>query len=74
MASCATTKWQRFKFKYLKFLYKKCPAGNYHRKSDRLCWCRVNEYYGDWHGGVLEFKTGKEITCKEALKRREIGA
>lgn len=61
MAGARTSKWQRFKFKYLKFLYKKCPEGNYHKKSDQLCWCRINEHSGDWHGGVMVFKTGEEL-------------
>jgi hypothetical protein len=61
MAGASTTRWQRFKFKYFKFLYKKCPEGNFHSKSDQLCWCRINECSGDWHGGVLVFETGEEL-------------
>ena len=61
MAGASTSKWQRFKFKYLKFLYKKCPEGNFHKKSDELCWCRIDEHCGYWHGGVLVFKTGEEL-------------
>jgi len=60
MANAKSNIRQRFMFKYLPFLYKRCPAGNYHKRWDRLCFCRMNEHCGDWHGGVFDLKTGEE--------------
>jgi hypothetical protein len=48
------------KVKLLPFLYKKCPAGNYHFFTDKLCFCRVNEYSVNWNGGILDMTTGLE--------------
>lgn len=62
MASAYTPKWKRLIIKYIPFIHKKCPEGNYHWRWARLCYCRCNEYWGDeWHGGILDFKTGKEL-------------
>ena len=49
--------------KILPFLFKKCPAGNYHWRWDKYCYCMMNEYGGlnDWHGGIYSFKTRSEI-------------
>jgi len=37
--------------------YKRGPCGNYHRRWDRFCFCRVNEFSGDWSGGIYDFRT-----------------
>ena len=59
--SSAYSPWIYRKLFYkVPFLYKRCPAGNYHKSWDRLCFCRLNESCGDWHGGVYDFKTGDE--------------
>lgn len=69
MSSGCTSRWQRFKFKAFPFLYKVCPEGNYHKKSDVLCYCRLNEYCGKWNGGILNLKTGEEyIPVKEYMR------
>ena len=54
--------WYKRKILYkIPRLFKVCPGGNYHWFWDRLCFCRKNEYCGnEWHGGILDFKTGKE--------------
>jgi hypothetical protein len=49
-------------------LFKKCPGGNYHWFWHRLCFCRVNEHSGDWHGGIFDFKTGEEYQYCEYCK------
>jgi len=56
MSSGATTKAQRLMFKFLPFLYKKCPEGNYHKKTDRLCFC---QYFDCPSNGIYDFKNGK---------------
>ena len=67
MASGYSTRWARIKHKIFPFMYKKCPAGNYHPRFDQLCYCRVNEFIisrteeESWHGGVYDFRTGLEI-------------
>ena len=61
MASGRPSKWQLFKIKWFPFLYKKCPAGNYHPKKDKYCMCRVGEYSYEWRGGVYDFSTGKDV-------------
>jgi len=59
--SSSYSPWIYRKFLYhIPFLWKKCPEGNYHIFWDRLCFCRLNGYCGDWHGGIYDFKTGKE--------------
>jgi hypothetical protein len=58
MASMRPSLFFRLKIKLLPFLYKKCPAGNYHFFTDTLCFCRVNEYSYDWNGQVLDMITG----------------
>jgi hypothetical protein len=60
LASCYSTRWQRFCHKCFPFLYKKCPEGNYHSVFDRLCYCRLQQYSNEWNGGILDLKTGKE--------------
>lgn len=60
MGGARTTTIGRLRFKIFPFMYKKCPAGNYHKIDDRLCFCRCNEHYDNWHGGILDFRTGEE--------------
>lgn len=67
MSSGYSTKWERFLYK-LPFLYKQCPEGNYHKITDRLCFCRVNEFDGTWHGGIYDFKTSEEYQYCERCK------
>ena len=62
MASGYAPRWRRWLHRNAKFLFKRCPDGNYHWFWDRYCFCRCCEHIGDeWHGGTLDFKTGKEI-------------
>lgn len=63
MASEFAPWWKRLLFKTP--LYKRGPiCGNYHKRTDRYCYCCVGEHSGDWHGGVYDFKTGKEIPAR----------
>lgn len=63
MASGFSPWYRRFVYRWLPFLWKKCPDGNYHSRwgrSAHLCFCRCNEHSGDWHGGVMDLKTREE--------------
>lgn len=51
--------WRRILY-HVPFLFKKCPEGNYHWFWDRLCFCRLNQCCGDFHGGVWDMKLKKE--------------
>jgi hypothetical protein len=65
MASGVAPWWKRLLYKLLPFLFKTCPGGNRHWRWDRLCYCRVNEHDGVWHGGVLDFRNGLELMPRE---------
>ncbi len=48
--------WLKRKILYkIPGLYKKCPDGNYHFFTDRICYCMYGESSGD-KGGVYDFK------------------
>jgi len=53
--------WFKRKILFRTPLYKRCPGGNYHFFRDTHCFCRVNEYTSDWHGGIYLFETGEEL-------------
>lgn len=63
MASGYESRWRRC----FRFLQKKCPDGNWHWLWDKYCHCRRNEHIVSnkpeetWHGGILDFKTDKEV-------------
>ncbi len=59
MASSYSPIWKRWLYKTP--LCKKCPGGNYHFFTDTHCFCRVNEYHENWHGGIYLFETGEEL-------------
>lgn len=67
--------WLQINILYkIPYLYKKCPNYNYHYFWHRLCFCRVNEHCGDkWHGGVYDFKTGKEYIIYKDMSKCEHG-
>ena len=70
MSSCQTPRWKRLLHEATPFLFNKCPAGNMHWIWDRLCFCCTNEYdactHKQWHGGILDLKTGREYQeCEE---------
>lgn len=55
-------------------LYQRRDCGNFHPFWHRLCFCRVNEHCGDWHGGIQDLKTGREYHVHERdRKRRAVG-
>lgn len=65
MSSGYSPKWRRLLQKYTPFLFKKCPAGNYHWFFDRLCFCRYGEHTDLFHGGIYDMKRKKEYQpCK----------
>lgn len=69
MSSGRSTLLQRKILYKIPFLYKIGPCGNYHKYFDRLCFCRVGECCGDWHGGIYDFKTKEEYQyCKQCNK------
>lgn len=74
MASGRATWLERNILFKISFLYKKCPAGNYHHFWDRLCYCRCDEHDSSWHGGIYDFKTGDELqfceTCLDEQTKR----
>lgn len=53
--------WRRFLQKYAPFLFKKCPQQNCHWRWDDRCFCGIGCYSSNWHGGVYDFKTKREI-------------
>ena len=65
MANRRTSAMKRVKIKLFPFLYKKCPDGNWHKRNDKFCYCRVNEHHvggtDSWNGGIYKFATGLEI-------------
>lgn len=71
MASCEEKNPRKAIRKFFPFLFKLCPANNYHSILDRYCYCRVDEYYvmrdpkKNWRGGIYDFWTKKEIFKKE---------
>lgn len=75
MAS-AYSKWRRRAlYKVAPFLFKKCPADNYHWFWHRLCFCRVGEHIvcekNPWHGGIYDFKNCREYQfCLRAILNR----
>lgn len=53
MASGYSPSWRRWLFRIAPRLFWVCPGGNHHwRWNNRICYCRVDEYDGTWHGGV----------------------
>lgn len=65
MASTYSPLWMRFLFKATPFLFKKCPQWNYHWRWDRLCMCGLNEYCGDFRGGIYDMKKKKQYYASE---------
>jgi hypothetical protein len=59
--SAYSPRWRRFLQRRVPWLFKRCPVGNYHWRWDRFCYCRARCHTVAWHGGILDFKTGKEI-------------
>jgi hypothetical protein len=59
MASSFAPWWKRLLFRTP--LYKRGPCQNYHFRTDKFCFCRVNEHCGDWNGGIYSFETGQEL-------------
>lgn len=71
MASGYSSWFHRVFLYKVPFLYKKCPGGNYHLAWDRLCFCRMGEHCGDFHGGIYDFKTGEEYQrCKKCEEKK----
>jgi hypothetical protein len=52
--------WFKRNVLYRTPLYRMRECGNFHPIWDRLCFCREGEYSNEWHGGVLDIKTGSE--------------
>ena len=77
MSSRHSSWWKRKILYHIPGLYKKCPEGNYHLRFGRsayLCFCRQNEYTGDWHGGIYDMQTGEEYQlCERCKERRKDG-
>lgn len=65
MPSGRTSWLRRLSYLLLPWLWKRCPAGNYHPRHDRVCGCRANGWpdakpVEDWHGGLMLFRDGSE--------------
>ena len=48
--------WKRLLF----FIYRKCPAGNYHWIWQRFCFCRLHINDDGWKGGVYDMWKKRE--------------
>jgi len=55
MASSRAPRWKCILRRFAPYLFKICPAGNYHWRWDTVCYCMMNEYSGD-KGGLYVFK------------------
>ena len=55
MSSGYSPLYRRLLHKWLPFLFKKCPGGNYHWRWDKICYCMFNEYRGG-KGGIYDFR------------------
>ena len=60
MSSSDAPRWRRWLHQWGPFLFKQCLEGNYHWKWHAVCFCRYQQHGGDWHGGMMTFKDGKE--------------
>lgn len=67
MSASSGTWYQRI-LVHIPRLYKRQPCGNMHPFWDRLCFCRENEYTGDWKGGILDLKTGEAYVRQRNLE------
>ena len=69
MSASSGTWYQRI-LVHIPGLYKRQPCGNMHPFWDRLCFCRENEYTGDWKGGILDLKTGEAYVRQRNLEEK----
>lgn len=73
MASGRSSAFRRLLYKVPK-LFKKCPGGNYHWFWDRLCFCSIGEHFGDFHGGIWDFKLKREYHDCPTCRAKRFGA
>ena len=70
MSSAYTPRFMRILHK-IPGLFKMCPEYNYHYFWHRLCFCRLGEHCGGWHGGVYDFKLKVEYQlCKQCAEEK----
>lgn len=73
MASGRSSWFKRYVLFKIPGLYKRRDCGNFHPFWHRLCFCRMHEYCGDWHGGIQDLKTGEEYQeCQRCKERRAV--
>lgn len=61
MSSQKESFWRWLLRRCCPFLFKKCPLGNFHWRRDRYCHCGYATYSSTWHGGILDFRSGREL-------------
>lgn len=55
------------------FLFRRCACGKYHPFWVRMCFGRVGQHSENWHGGILDLRTGREWTpAAEMLHTRTV--
>ncbi len=59
MASGRSSNFQLWCYKFLPFLFSKCPMGNQHPIWQPNCSCGKHEYSGDHQGDVYVLKNGR---------------
>lgn len=60
MSSARTTHTRRLLHRIAPWLFKKCPEGNFHWRWSQVCYCRMYEHCGPWHGGIYLFHDQRE--------------
>lgn len=53
-------------------LAKPCPCGKTHPIWQRLCFERLGVCRGEWHGGILDTKTGLELQLEPRQQHRGV--
>ena len=79
MSSSYSPLYKRILYKIAPFLFKRCFAGNYHWRWDRICYCMVHERTGQL-GGIYDFRNEQwlmfrneyDAIAKESRNRHDI--
>lgn len=67
-----TPRWRRWLQRRAPWLFRVPPCGNWHWRWDRWCYCRVYCHTLDWHGGVMDLRTGRERPYTGPIRLRPL--